>query len=421
MKKAFLVGLEALLLCVFWQAGCGDSSDSGEDGSSTDECGDRKPAIFPVINGVTEPNPDIVNLTFSQQNAVGAILINGTQASCTATLVAPNVVVAAAHCIDPGTLGSPVTSVRFVGGPDIWPPDFTFAAYEWHMHPDWRGRVPEGDLSVILINGDTLGAGITPIPVNLETTRLVGKTVQAVGYGDTRTGGYNTQRWWTTLFVSHEAVNYYTTYGNGMTGMCQGDSGSPLLYTRGDGNVYVMAALSGGDAENCLGHDYYARTDYYGDFLKDYVPYDACDGETLQGRCEGATAVWCEAETVMTEDCAAVGYVCMQSTEGNFRCMDEPDPCEGETFEGRCDGNTAIWCEAETVNTWPCPEGSVCGNLGDGLHRCVDECMLIGPEGRCDENNVARWCEDGAIRIRDCTACGQLCGWADETLGYYCI
>ena len=37
------------------------------------------------------------------------------------------------------------------------------------------------------------------------------------------------------------------------------------------------------------------------------------------------------------------------------------DPCQGETYVGRCDGNTVVWCENERIYTWNCSDaGRVC-------------------------------------------------------------
>jgi uncharacterized protein YkwD len=46
-------------------------------------------------------------------------------------------------------------------------------------------------------------------------------------------------------------------------------------------------------------------------------------------------------------------------------------------------------------------------------------CAELGYQGICD-GEVARWCDEGEIRFRDCAAMGQTCRWIDSTTGYYC-
>jgi len=417
MKTIPGVGLLLAVMTALVPCGC-EKSKKHEGPPTEDECGAIKPAVLPVINGEAGPDPAVVTLAESQKLAVGAIIINYGMALCTATLVAPNVVLTAAHCVDYGG----ISSISFVGGEDYRRPAFTFAALSWHEHPDYAGLSPEFDLGVVLIGGDTAAAGITPIPVSCATPRIVGQTVQLVGYGmtDPYDGG-NSHRWWTTMYVDREMVNYYSVYGDGMTGLCQGDSGGPMLRTMEDGGVNVVGVTSSIDADDCLGHTFYPRTDYYCDFINAYLPQDPCAGETIQGRCDGQTAVWCEAEAVVRDDCASRGWLCGDDGAGQMRCSPPPDPCAGETWEGRCDGQTAVWCEAGAVSTVPCAEGTVCGALEDGLSRCVDECTLIGRAGRCDESGRARWCEDGVLRVRDCAFCGLGCAWIGDIFGYYCL
>jgi V8-like Glu-specific endopeptidase len=410
-RSSFVFVLAAAALAL--GPGCGDSGSPGQE--TVDHCGDIKAAVYPIINGTNFPDPDVVVMTEGQIKAVGAIKVNGGTYMCSAALVAPNIVLTAAHCIS-----MRVSNVTFVGGNNMWREDFSYPAFEWHMNPLYDGLQPDNDVAIIRISGDTAALGIEPIPVNCETMSLLGETLQLVGYGQTASG-WSGIRYWTTMYVNRETPGYMSLYGDGLTGMCSGDSGGPALYTREDGNVYVVGVTSSvDDTSDCLGHTYYPRTDYNCEFITQYVDLDPCDGETLQGRCDGNTAIWCEADTIMTEDCAALGYTCGPDGSGNSRCLPPVDPCAGETWEGRCDGQTAIWCEADAVHTEPCPEGTLCDALDDGLHRCIDECVLIGRTGRCDENNMARWCEDGALKVRDCGLCEQTCGWIDQVMGYYC-
>jgi V8-like Glu-specific endopeptidase len=395
--------------------------DEGELPPLQDECGFIKPGAFPIINGTSEPDSRLVDLSASRQDSIGAILVNDGWAFCSATLIAPNAILSAAHCFGRGR----IRSVEFLVGPDSDHPEHVFNGVEWHNHPDYgtgSDSPPQYDMAVVIIDGDTAAAGLTPIPVSCASTSLLGREVVVAGYGQTDPEDpSNVLRWWTTLSVEDESSYDRMTYGFGSTGTCWGDSGGPMLHTGTDGQVRVMGVLSVGTGTDCLGYDWWPRTDYHCDFIEAYAGSDPCEGETLAGRCEGSAAVWCESGAVVRQDCEASGQVCGLDGAGHYRCLTPGDPCEGETFEGRCDGNTAVWCEDGALQRVDCAEGTLCADAGDGTFRCVDECSLIGMIGRCDVDNTARWCEDGEIRTRDCALCDQICGWMNDALGYYCL
>ncbi|MBW2262295.1 MAG: trypsin-like serine protease [Deltaproteobacteria bacterium] len=443
---------------------CGHKSHSAAP--ATDQCGDVKVLDRGIVNGVSEP--EVVDLTDGQISSIGALNLD-MFGSCTATLVAPDVVLTAAHCVE-FLEGAP----RFLVGEDYLPPDATFSGVEWHMHPLYEGSSggevnPAYDLAVVIISGDTVSHGLEPIPVNYDATSLLDETVQAVGYGLTDPeGGWNTTRYWTTQEVLSESPAVYVTSDHGASGLCQGDSGGPMLHETTDGTVKVMGVASAVDSPTCLGNAYYARTDAGAEWLRGFIVTSPCGTETFEGRCQGEMAVWCEDGETYYHECSDFDWECGRNGEGLFRCL---SPCGDETFEGRCHGDVAVWCEDEETFWHNCPDfgyvcarndagnmrcveptecgtvtyrgycedgtavwcedgetwyhhcdtfGWTCGEDADGNQRCISECETLGFLGVCD-GDTARWCVGPRIFERDCALCDTTCGWTGDELGYYCL
>ena len=60
---------------------------------------------------------------------------------------------------------------------------------------------------------------------------------------------------------------------------------------------------------------------------------------------------------------------CGFSTQSGYYACVQSDPCKGETFEGRCDGNKVIWCENDQVKSLSC---NSCGfDSGKGYYNCL--------------------------------------------------
>jgi hypothetical protein len=291
-------------------------------------CGDEKAprsTLSYIVDGVDTFDPDVVALDPGQVLAVGTLMQRdwrtGTfSIACTATLVTDTVVLTAAHCVQ-GWMGElRPADVRFAVGTDIADPRYSFEVVELHSNPAYSpgggADQARGDQAVLILAESASAAvpEIRPIPINRLALPdgFLDSIVQNAGYGSTTPGGggENTLRWWTTEVVTEITDYDYTVYGGGVSSVCFGDSGGPGMWTFPEGTVRVAGTVSWGDP-SCVDYDHFARTDDNLDFLLPYVgAEDPCGGLTWEGRCEGDVAVWCIDGTTYRRDCAACDQLC---------------------------------------------------------------------------------------------------------------
>jgi hypothetical protein len=442
------VALAALLAVVACTPGSGSGdadadADADSDADGERQCGDERQPVdlepSAIVNGSESWDPEVVDLSEGQAMAVGALMVReplGWGPACTAALVAPRVVLTAAHCVldpmaFPGTRALGPNRLHFGVGEDMASPAELFEVDIVSMHPDYRRTLTgnaEHDVAVLVLREDATAVvpGIEPIAAScspLAADALVGQDVQNVGYGATTPEvgeSDNTRRFWTVEEVTALSEFDLTVYGHGVSAVCHGDSGGPALWTMPDGVVRTIGVASWGDP-SCVDSTHYARVDAYCDFLADSL--GGCGEETASGRCEAETAIYCDGGAVMRVDCAATGRTCGDEGGGRLRCLDATDRCAGETLAGRCEAETAIWCEANEVRREDCgAAGLACGPDAEARLRCdvPPECDALGWAGRCD-GQTATWCEAGELRVRRCADCGQVCGFSETHGGAYCL
>ncbi|APR78491.1 Vitamin K-dependent protein C [Minicystis rosea] len=224
---------------------------------------------FAIIGGTpTTGDPAVVMLVSHPTDL-------STFDACTASLIAPDVLLTAAHCLDPAK--HPGYVFGAFTGPDAsaFPTAATLApklvsVKETHIHPDYDPNPPFfADIGVAILAAPL---DVTPIPVNRAPldASLTGTAARIVGYGQIKYGDFNA--------IKHEATTALgavdddtVIVGDGMRRSCVGDSGGPAL-VKVDGIEIIVGVDSYTDTAGCLEPAHYRRTDVHAAFLDTYAP-----------------------------------------------------------------------------------------------------------------------------------------------------
>jgi len=184
---------------------------------------------------------------------------------CTGTLIAPNVVLCAAHCAaeDNGTQSLGDTQGRFkLGG-------VTYSTKKVVIHPTYRGFAGEEDgqfdVSVLILS--TSVPNVTPTPMYRKTP-VVGTLLTLAGYGELGNGnGGNgtypnagTIQMGTTTLERVTTSFLHWTFEQGESDTAPGDSGGPAFIDEG-GVRYLAGITSGGTGDGFNNSSYDTRVD----------------------------------------------------------------------------------------------------------------------------------------------------------------
>jgi hypothetical protein len=180
---------------------------------------------------------------------------------CSATLIAPNLLLTARHCVS--TDGTQEVICGQSGLGETRPPEDIFATNEAQLSSDSRWfrasevHVPsEGDDTcgfdvalVVLANQVPLAISTAAVP-RIDREVEQGEVYDAVGYGLADGGRFGARRVRTGLLVECEPGRCGRSVGGGEfigdTGVCEGDSGGPAF----DADGKVVGVVSRG-AEDC--------------------------------------------------------------------------------------------------------------------------------------------------------------------------
>jgi secreted trypsin-like serine protease len=287
-----------------------------------------------LIGGVTDEGDSAVVLI--QAHVPGATVAH----LCSGALVSPHVVLTAAHCVDPATVGEGASFLVFdstIAGSGSLPSQshsVQASFYDLQFNPDKNVFPTAGhDVGVVILKAPLPQAPLrynhAPVP-----SALIGQAARLVGYGvtsatDTSATTAGTRRQAPTRLSGVNTVRL--DFEDGSHNICEGDSGGPAFMTVA-GVDTVVGVTAYGDS-NCStsvpGSD--TRIDTWASFIDGYVTqYDPPARSNLA---VGATC---------TSDLECASKICARISGTNF-CA------------ATCDPNTAS----------SCPAGMVCASLDE--------------------------------------------------------
>jgi hypothetical protein len=287
-----------------------------------------------LIAGTTDDGDSAVVLI--QAHVPGASVAH----LCSGALVSPHVVITAAHCVDPATVGDGATFIVFDGtsASPSSPPSQFHAVQATFFDPQFNP-----DKSVFPTKGHDIGVVILKAPLATTPLRynhapindgLVGQAARLVGYGvtsasDTSAETAGTRRQAPTKLSGVNDV--LLGFEDGTHNICEGDSGGPAFMTVA-GVETIVGVTAFGDA-NCStnqpGSD--TRVDTWASFVDTYV---------LQYDPPARTNV-------------GVGDSCMSDLECASKICAQ---ISGTSF-------CSATCNPELATS--CPAGTVCASLDD--------------------------------------------------------
>ena len=265
---------------------------------------------------------------------------------CTGTLVAPRLVLTAAHCVIDPRLGS---DLEVLVGAGVDAPGAAFhRVVEVAAHPDYQTDGDPADVAVLVLDTPAAVAPVA-LPASPVDAALVGRLVRMVGFGDTGPAGEPPGRKRTGTAVVTEVADAWFRIEASPSMSCHGDSGGPVLGEE-DGAEVLLGVVSHGDP-GCTDYGINVRVDR---FARDFIePWMAM---------------------ASAQDLAAA-----------------PAPDAGAIAEGDL-------CTAPCVDDIDCPDGLVCRLALTGDGRCVVPGLLAGTLGPvCDRDDM---CSDRCVRLR---------------------
>lgn len=330
----------------------------------------------PITGGTPSGNEAVVELAY------------GDVLACSATVIAPQAVLTAAHCLAGSTLP------EIVDGDGVHHP-----AIAGFVHPGFDAATLDHDLALVVVDPPL---AIVPLPYATAPTAVVGDTIEVIGFGWTVAGDGSppARRTGSSQLSAIEPLQLRSTAAPSQT--CEGDSGGPALF-----GAQVIGVASSGDPM-CVQFAQHTRVDVHADFIAATLARTAAGGAQPGDRCWYAANCAAGACTPALDDprlsfcappCAggcASGLACIaglcRHPAPSPGAAGSPCTTAGDCADALCvapieaaDGSATV-CTVHCFTDLPgftCPSGAACSAAADGNDACF-AAPPDGPEGGCD-------------------------------------